>query len=202
MSVGTAPTYATLQDLRDYLSSSGNLGTAEDGLLTDCLLAAERAIEDYTRRRFGTTAGTIYYSRFTANVSGAALYTDEDIYAIRGGTVWNGDGQAIPAGSIWLEPRNEGPPYRVLRLYSTYVWTWNTDSEIAIPAAIGFSDRAPEAIRQATREYAAFLYRAKDQGPGDVAGFEEGGIVQQPKGMPESVRRKLEPYRSRSGGVV
>ncbi len=201
MSYGTvAPRYATLDDLRGYLSSNGQLGTAEDGLLTDCLIAAERAIDDYTRRTFVATPGTIYYSRHTATVSGAALYLDGDLYRLT--DLVNGDGASIPVGSVWLEPRNEGPPFRTIRLYSSYVWTWNTDSEVIISGSFGFSERAPEAIRQATREYAAYLYRQKDTGPGDVAGFPDGGQVEQPKGMPEHVRRKLEPYRSRSGGVV
>lgn len=201
MAFGTAPRYADLSDLRGYLSSSGNLGTVEDALLTDCLLAAESAIDDYTRRTFVGTTGTVYYSRFTANVVGPALYLDRDLINLV--ALENGDGQQIPLGSVWVEPRNEGPPYRVLRLKSgVSVWTWNTDSEVVVSGTFGFSERAPEAIRQATREYAAYLFRLKDTGPGDVAGFPEGGEVQQPKGIPEHVRRKLEPYRSRSGGVT
>lgn len=201
MAFGTAPRYADLSDLRGYLESKGNLGTMEDGLLTDCLLAAESAIDDYTRRSFVGTAGTVYYSRFTATVVGPALYLDRDLVHLV--ALENGDGQPIPLGSVWVEPRNEGPPYRVLRLKSgVSVWTWNTDSEVVVSGTFGYSERAPEAIRQATREYAAYIYRSKDQGPGDVAGFPEGGEVQQPKGIPEHVRRKLEPYRSRSGGVT
>jgi hypothetical protein len=133
-------------------------------------------------------------------VAGYALYIDEDLYSLT--ALVNGDGAVIPVGSLWLEPRNEGPPYRILRLYSSYVWTWNTDSEVIVSGSFGYSAAAPEAIQQATREYAAYLYRLKDTGPGDVAGFEEAGVVQQPKGIPEHVRRKLEPYRSRSGGVT
>lgn len=201
MSVGTAPRYANLSDLREYLGLGTAAAPGDDGLLTDCLLAAERAIDDYTRRKFVATPGTVYYSRFTANVAGPALYLDEDIYSLS--ALQNGDGNTIPVGSVWLEPRNEGPPYRVIRLYSSYVWTWNTDSEIIISGSFGWSATAPEAIRHATREYAAYLYRLKDASSfGDVAGFPEGGEVQVPKGIPEHVRRKIEPYRSRSGGVV
>ena len=201
MTYGTiAPRYATLEDLRQYLSSNGQLGTVDDGLLTDSLIAAERSIDDYTRRRFVATPGTVYYSRHTATSRYDALYLDDDLYRMT--NLVNGDGAVIPLGSVWLEPRNEGPPFRIIRLYSSYVWTWNTDSEVIISGSFGYSDRAPEAIRQATREYAAYLYRLKDSGPTDVAGFPEGGQVQQPKGIPEHVRRKLEPYRSRSGGVV
>lgn len=200
MAFGTAPRYSTLDDLRDYLSSNGGLGTAQDGLLTDCLLEAERFIDDYTRRDFAGTAGTVYYSRWTAEAVGPALYLDRDLYSLTGLT--NGDGATIPVGSVWVEPRNEGPPYRVLRLYSSYVWTWNTDSEIAVAGTWGFSTRAPDAIRGAAVRLAAFRYRLKDVGPGDVAGFSESGETTITKGLPQEIAFILSPYRSRSGGVV
>jgi hypothetical protein len=198
MTNGTAPRYATLSSLRDYLSSNGGLGTAQDGLLTDCLLEAERFIDDYTRRDFAGTAGTVYYSRFGANVTGAALYLDRDLVQLTG--LYNGDGATIPVGSVWVEPRNEGPPYRVLRLYSSYVWTWNT--EIAVAGTWGFSTSAPDAIRGAAVRLAAYRYRLKDTGPGMVAGFSEGGETTIEKGLPEELKFILAPYRSRSGGVV
>lgn len=200
MAFGTAPRYATLDDLRDYLSPQGSMGTFQDGLLTDCLLRAESFIDDYTRRDFAGTAGTVYYSRFTGNVVGPALYLDRDLIALQG--LYNGDGQTIPTGSVWVEPRNEGPPYRVLRLYSSYTWTWNTDSEIAVAGTWGFSTRAPAAIQGAVVRLAAYLWRLKDVGPGDVAGFSEAGEQTIAKGLPEEIKVVLAPYRSRSGGVV
>lgn len=198
----SAPRYASLSDLRTYLSSNGDLGTADDALLVNMLLRAETQIDNYTRRSFGTTQGTIAYSRWTAQAVGPALYLDEDLYAIAGGTVYNGDGQIIPAGSIWLEPRNEGPPYRILRLKSAFVWSFNTDSEILIPAARGYSAVAPADIAQATIELAAYHYRRKDVGPTDVSGMPDSGEVTYPKGIPETIKAVLSPYRSRSGGAV
>jgi hypothetical protein len=200
MAFGTAPRYSTLSDLRDYLSSNGGLGTAQDGLLTDCLLEAEGFIDAYTRRDFAGTAGTVYYSRWTANVAGPALYLDRDLVELTG--LINGDGQTIPVGSVWVEPRNQGPPYRVLRLYSSYVYSWNTDSEITVSGTWGFSTRAPEDIRGAAVRLAAFRYRLKDVGPGDVAGFAEAGETTIAKGLPEEIKFVLAPYRSKSGGVV
>jgi hypothetical protein len=200
MAFGTAPRYSTLSDLRDYLSSNGGLGTAQDGLLTDCLLRAEGFIDAYTRRDFAGTAGTVYYSRWTANVAGPALYLDRDLVELTG--LVNGDGQTIPVGSVWVEPRNEGPPYRVLRLYSSYVYSWNTDSEITVSGTWGFSTRAPADIQGAAVRLAAYIFRLKDTGPGDVAGFSEAGETTIAKGLPEELKFTLAPYRSKSGGVV
>ena len=200
---GTAPRYITLTDLRDYLSNNGELGTAQDGLLTDCILYAESAIDDYTRRSFGTTLGTYYVSRYEADkVVNQALYLDNDLYGIVGGTIYNGDNTRIPVGSVWLEPRNDGPPYRIIRLKSQFVWVWNTDGEIAIPGSFGFTDVAPSAIQQAALRWSAYMYKLKDVGPMDVSGFQAGGEVTVPKGMPDDVKYLLAPYRSRTGGVV
>lgn len=196
----SAPRYATLTDLRDYLSSSSSLGTAQDGLLTDCLLRAEGGINDYTRRDFAGTAGTVYYSRWTGEIRSNALYLDRDLHTLTG--LVNGDGASIAIGSVWVEPRNDGPPYRILRLKSSYVYTFNTDSEITVSGTFGFSTVAPDAIRQSTVRWAAHLFRQKDVGPTDMAGFPEGGQVSLPKGMPDDVRWLLSPYRSRSGGVL
>lgn len=193
--------YASLDDLREYMSSTGDLGTFQDGLLQSCLDWAEGHINAYTRRNFVGTAGTVYYNRYSQHlIRSQALYLNEDIVSLI--AVQNGDGQAIPLGSTWLEPRNSGPPYRIVRLRSAYVYTWNTDSDIVLSGTFGFSTIPPDAIKAATLEYAAFLMRSKDIGPLDVAGSPEMGEVKFPKGMPEGVKIKLSPYRSRSGGVV
>lgn len=193
--------YATLLDLRDYLSSTNALGTYNDGLLQDSLDEAERVINDYTRRNFAGTAGTAYVNRYSQQlVRNQAMYLRQDLFSLS--SLTNGDGQAIPVGSVWLEPRNAGPPYRMLRLHSGYVYTWNTDSDVTIAGTWGFSTVAPAAISRATVELGAYYYRVKDIGPTDVAGVNTAGEVVFPKNMPDYVRSKLEPYRSRSGGIV
>lgn len=193
--------YAGTTDLRAYLSSNGALGTTQNGLLQDVLDYAESVINDYTRRNFLGSAGTASYNRYAqGQVAGQALYLDQDLCALT--AVQNGDGQTIPVGSVWLEPRNEGPPYRILRLKSSSVWIWNTDSDVTISGTFGYGTVVPPAIKAATIEYAAYLFRYKDTGPGDVAGNPDTGEVVIPKGMPDTVKIKLAPYRSRSGGVV
>jgi hypothetical protein len=204
--IGTSPRYITLNDLRRYISANNNgLGTDEDELLKNCIVMAENQIDDYTRRNFVAEVGTRYYSRWTGRgmIKETALYFEDgvELFALpANGTVYGGDGRLIPVGSIWLEPRNAGPPFKLIRLYSPYVWSWNTDAEIAVPGTWGFSLTAPAAIQSATLELATYIYRSKDNGPGEVAGFDQAGNQTQPRGIPENVRRRIEPYRSRSGG--
>ena len=197
--------YIGTAELLQYMFSSGQpTNTAQYGLLGSCINRAESAIDDYTRRNFAGTAGTVYYNRFAQarQFMGQALYLDQDLHTLIG--VVNGDGQTIPVGSVWLEPRNL-PPYRILRLKSSYVWVWNTDSDVIVSGTFGFGTTPPADVVQATVRYASWLFRQKDAGGlagVDVAGFQEGGEVQYPKGMPDDVRYLLSPYRSRSGGIV
>lgn len=194
--------YAGTNDLRAYMSPTGALSTDQDGLLQDCLDRAESAIDDYTRRNFVGTAGTAFYSRYTqAQTYNQALYLNQDLFSLT--TLTNGDGANIPVGSVWLEPRNLGPPYRILRLKSAYVWVWNTDSDVQIVGTFGYGTVAPPDVQQATIRYAAYLFRQKDaSGPTDVSGFPQAGETPVPRGMPDDVRYLLAPYRSKTGGWV
>lgn len=180
----------------------GTITVDQQSLMGSAILEAEAAIDGYTRRNFAGTAGTVYYNRFvqSSQVVGQALYLDRDLHTLVG--VTNGDTTTIPTGSVWVEPRNEGPPYRILRLKSSYVWVWNTDDDVTISGTWGFGTVPPADIVSATGQYAAYLYRLKDVGPTDVSGFQEGGQVIYPKGIPDTVKIILEKYRSRSGGRI
>lgn len=203
--------YAGTPALINYMFGTLTTGTigAVGGTLTpsvlqlmqDCLDEAESAINDYTRRQFAGTAGTAYYNRYnTRLVQRQALYLREDLHTLI--SLTNGDTTTIPIGSVWLEPRNAGPPYRLLRLHSQYVYVWNTDSDIVVVGTFGFSTVPPAAIVRATVELATWYYRLKDVGPTNTAGMDAAGEVVYPKSLPDHIRGKLEPYRSRSGGVV
>lgn len=199
MTAGTS--YTNLAAVRDYLGFQGTQGTATDGILQDCIDDATRAIEDYTRRVFLGTVGTAFYSRYYQHqVVNQALYLDQDLHTLT--AVTNGDGQTIPVGSCWTEPRNAGPPYRILRLKSSYVWVWNTDSDLQVVGTWGYGTAVPGDIRRAAVQLSAYYYRLKDTGVGDVSGFQEGGEVIYPKGIPDTVKILLAPYRSRSGGKI
>ena len=193
--------YTDILAVRDYLGFQGTQGTSTNGILQDCIDDATAAINSHTRRNFLGTPGTYYVNRFGQDkVVNQALYLTRDLHTLVG--VVNGDTQVIPTGSVWLEPRNDGPPYRILRLKSQYVWVWNTDSDVVISGTWGYSTTVPDDIRRATIQLAAYYYKLKDTGVGDVAGFAEGGEVTIPKGIPDTVKIILEKYRSRSGGMV
>lgn len=204
--------YAGTPQLINYMFGTLTTGTigAIGGTLTpsvlqlmqDSLDEAESAINDYTRRQFVGTAGTVYYNRYETHlVQRQTLYLRQDIHTLV--SLTNGDQTVIPVGSVWLEPRNSGPPYRLLRLHSPYVYVWNTDSDVIVAGTFGFSTVPPAAIARACVELAAYNYRLKDtSAPNMTAGMEAAGEIQYPKSMPDYVRDKLNPYRSRSGGVV
>lgn len=189
--------YASTTDLASYM---GIVGTSQNALLQSCLDRAESQIEQYTRRNFVGTVGTVFYNRFLAKIApGQALYLDTDLLVAT--SITNGDGQNIPVGSVWLEPRNASVK-RIVRLMSSFVWVFNTDSEIQIAGTFGYSLTCPADIQQATIRYGAYLFRQKDVGITDVSGFADGGEVTYTEGMPKDVRWLLAPYRSRTGGVV
>lgn len=193
--------YITLADLRDRMGFTGTQGADQDGLMQVCIDDAEDFIDAHTRRNFLGTAGTHYINRFEQrNVVGQALYINSDLHTLT--ALLNGDTTTIPVGSVWLEPRNEGPPYRILRLKSSYVWVWNTDSDVIISGTFGYGTVVPPAIKEATTQLAQYYFRLKDAGPGGVTGFTEGGEVTYPPGVPDTVRAIIDKYRSRSGGAV
>ncbi len=203
--------YSGTPDLINYLFGTLTTGTigAIGGTLTpsvrqlmqDCLDEAESAINDYTRRQFAGTAGTVYVNRYSQRlVQDQAMYLQQDLFSLV--SLTNGDTANIPVGSVWLEPRNAGPPYRLLRLKSAFVFTWNTDSDVVISGTWGFSTVPPAAIARSTVRLAAYYYRLKDVGIGDIAGTDSAGEVTYPKGLPDDIKQQLAPYRSRSGGVV
>jgi hypothetical protein len=199
--------YVGTQQLADYLGqtlpfTSTPAGTQQQ-LLSDCIVRAEAAIDAYTRRNFAGTAGTVYYNRYAQGlVRSNALYLREDLHTLVG--VINGDTTTIPVGSVWTEPRNASPPYRVIRLKSSYVWVWNTDSDVIVSGTFGYGTVAPYDIQQATVRTAAYYFRSKDSGfvSPDVAGFDPAGNLPVAQGIPQDVRYLLAPYRSRTGGIV
>lgn len=180
----------------------GTVSPEQQALMGSAINEAERMIDDYTRRNFAGTSGTAYYNRYTQQFQlvNQAFYLDQDLHTLIG--VVNGDTTTIPTGSVWTEPRNAGPPYRILRLKSQYVWVWNTDTDMIVSGTWGFSTVPPAAIVGATEQLAAYYYRLKDAGPSGVTGFSEAGEPNYPPGIPDTVKYLLSPYRSRSGGRI
>lgn len=190
--------YANLTNLKLYLGLDS--GTIDDALLQQSLDRAEAEIDAHTRRSFVGTAGTVYASRFEADrVQHSAFYLRQDLHTLTSLTL--GNGQVVPIGSVWLEPR-EGPPYRIIRLHSAYVYTWNTDQDMIMAGTWGYGTIAPDDIQHATIRLAAQLYRQKDQSVTDTVGNDTLGVQSMPRGLPRDVYDILQKYRSRSGGAV
>lgn len=190
-----------------FLLYAYGTGAITDGtqqaLIVDAIANAEAAIDSYTRRNFVGTTGTVYYSRFDEwrVRPGGALYLHADLIAPI--EIQLGNSQNIPLGSIWLEPRDAGPPYRIVRLRSAYVWQWNTDQDMFISGTWGYSTAAPDDVVQATLRAAKYFYSLKDQsGYTNITGFDQAGVQQTISGLPDDVRYLLSPYRSRSGGMT
>lgn len=191
------PRYASLWETKRYLAIDG---TTDDALIQESLVRAEALIDAHTRRAFVGTAGTRFFNRFTQdNIRNNAFYLAEDLFSLTALTL--GNGQSVPVGSVWLEPR-AGPPYRALRLRSSYVYTWNTDTDMEIVGTWGYGTIAPFDITQATIRLAAQVYRQKDQSVTDTVGNDALGVQQMPRGLPRDVYDILEKYRSRSGGAL
>lgn len=188
--------YLGTAELRTYLGMGTSSGTADDALLGSLIVAAQTGIETYCRRTFAATAATQYFSQFTVQqTDGYLIHLDDDLYGVS--QLVNGNGATIPAGSYWLEPRNEGPPYAAIRLKSSQVWTWNTDGEISIAGTVGYSLTPPHDIVMATKRWAAQMYRGKDAANqfANVTAFAEAGQMIIEKGMPADVETLIKPYR-------
>lgn len=194
--------YIDLNYMKGYINAQGlEIDTTQDFLMQQCIDNAESAIDSYCRRDFVGAAGTRFFNRYDQGfIRSNTFWLEEDLFSLTALTL--GDGQTVPLGSVWLQPR-EGPPYRGIQLKSAYVFSWNTDQDMLVMGTWGYGTVAPPDIQQATVEYAVYLYRAKDVTPNDQIGYEQGaGVQPMGRGMPDGVRWKLSPYRSRSGGVI
>lgn len=173
--------YLTLADLKSYL---GLTNTTDDILLTDLLAAAQTAIDSYCDRTFEATSDTnrAFYAMEAAK--GQLLYLDTDLAQIT--SVTNGDLSAtiLAPSSYRLLPPD--PPYRALLLEEDTSVTW--EGIITISGRWAYSITAPIGVIQATREYAAYLYRTADLQA-------DRQLVQINNGQPHHIKQLLAGYR-------
>lgn len=149
--------YATLQQLKDYLKISSSVNS-EDVLLQSFLDEATSIIDEFTGR---VNAATTPAARtFTADhdADGALLMFDCDYAASISAVVHNG--VALQPSDYYTEPRHSGP-YWGISLKSGH---WSGEVEVA--ALWAYTTRvdgsADDVIVGACRALAAWLYRAKD----------------------------------------
>jgi hypothetical protein len=173
--------YLTRDELKTYLGISGD---AENDILDALLVAAQAGIDTYCDRTFEADTDTIRTFDAAWEAEGLLLYLDADL--AQASTITNGDtiASVIPASDYTLLPKD--PPYTMVALRDDVGVTW--EGEISIAGRWAYSISAPESIVQATREYAAYLYRAYDwQGDPRKRGLDVG--------MPDHVRQVLAGYR-------
>lgn len=185
--------YTTTAAVKAYL---GETGADDDDLLDALVEAAQAWIDLHTGRTFEASEdSTRYFDCVRGVVDGRRLWLDRDLCAIT--SVTNGDSTAIGATDYATQPRNETPYYAIDLLASkgTY-WTFTTDVEnaIAIVGKWAYSESAPNAVVQAAKRLAAYMYRQKDANVFDTTAFPEAGVITVPQGMPRDVRLLLAPY--------
>jgi hypothetical protein len=173
--------YTTATDLRTYL---GLHGTDEESLLNVLIGAAEAAIDGYCHRTFAALYDTTRTFEAQYAAQGAFLLLDADLCLLT--SVTNGDDAATtldPASYVLV---TQDPPYEALRLRPESGITWQ--GTISVTGRWAYSLNPPSAIIQATRDYAAFLYRAGDtQSERLRRGVETG--------LPLHLRQLLAPYQ-------
>ena len=168
----------------------------DDELLEDALEDGAAYIESWTGKIFETVAETRYYRQ--ASVNGLMLYLDQDLISVTTLLEGDTDQTSIPSTEYWLQPRNEGPPYRRIEIKadSEYSWNWATDGWIEVTGSWGFCADAPNDIRRAALILAAYLYRQKDSQVWDVVAVPSEGTVTIPQGVPATVKRILAKYQN------
>ena len=168
----------------------------DDELLEDALEDGAAYIESRTGKIFEAATETRYYRQ--ESVDGLVLRLDQDLISVT--TVLEGDTDQteIPSTEYWVQPRNEGPPYRRIEIKadSEYSWNWATDGWIEVTGSWGFCADAPNDIRRAALILAAYLYRQKDSQVWDVVAVPSEGTVTIPQGVPATVKRILAKYQN------
>lgn len=183
--------YCTIADLKAY---TGISGTADDLLLYDCIIRAQRAIEKRTGHVFEVTAATTRYLDAVGDVCGRTLLLRAEYAAIT--SITNGDGVAVAASDYVTKPANATPYYAVvLKGSAGLTWTWNTDPENAITVVgkVGYSLTPPDDIVQACVRLATHMYRAKDSQIMETVMTEQGIIAVQ-QGIPRDVYELIRGY--------
>lgn len=189
--------YIELEDLRSYLGLQTS-EVADDDLMQASIEAAQSYIEDQTHRVFEATTETRYYDSSARNRwDSTILDLDADLISVT--TLTNGDsgGTTIGPTNYWTLPRNDGPPYHQIKLYTNtgVYWEWDTDYWVSVAGTWGYSTVPPADISQACLVLAAYFFKQKDSQVFDTTAIPEAGVITIPSGIPSTVTRVLERYK-------
>lgn len=116
--------YATLQDVKDWLTTPGQTMTAatvDDTVIDLLLTAASRYIDNKCGRTFYPRIETRYYDVPEGTLDDRILMLDDDLLAVT--TLTNGDTTVITSADYKLYPMNFYPKYAIrLKQNSDYYW--------------------------------------------------------------------------------
>ena len=192
--------FITTDDVKLYI---GTDAPRDDALITQFITAAQRFIEDQTRRKLTPVTATRYYSQNDGRLQGQTLLLDEDLLTLT--SLTNGNGTTISNSNAVLEPRNFGPPYSTIRLNlnsATSVWQFNLDGEIAVTGTWGYTDdptfaAAHSSLKQWAIQLCAWMYRRRSSTNSDsdrpiVTG---DGVTIMPNAVPKDIMQGIAAHR-------
>lgn len=166
--------------------------------LERALKASITYIEEKTERVFVAVAGVRYYQREAINrYDSHELQLDGDIVTVT--ELLNADSAntEIEAANYWLLDRNLGPPYRSVRIDSTQSWQFDQDEWVSVTGTWGYSAACPADVVEAQLLLAALMYRQASSQVFDITAMPEQGVIQIPKGIPNTVREVISKYLRR-----
>lgn len=206
--------YASLTELRSWLTSGGNtLPVTDDALLTLFLADAQLLIDGFCHRTFESSAVSAKLFDAVADVrtldtlglqqTGATERTlwlgGFDLATTTGLIVVNGDGTTISSSNYVLEPRNSYPAYAItLKSGADVVWTYDDSPEgaISVTGHWAYSQTADSLIKSATLSLAAWAYRQRSSNADTDRPLLTGdGVTILPSALPKHVYQRLAERR-------
>jgi hypothetical protein len=181
----------------DVVKHLGIDSLTDTPLIESLVVSATAFIDGYCHRAFAAAADTTrYIDARGRHIRGLSLFLDNVGELAQITQIVNGDGLELASTDYVTTPRTL-PPFWSIRIKgrSGKQWTFTDDWEgaIEITGRWAYSITPPDAIREACVQYAAFLYRQKDQPLTDVTAI-EAGVVMRPVGLPVHIKMMLAPF--------
>ena len=186
--------YLTAAELKAYKDIDT---AADDMLLTSLIAAAQKYIENRTRRVFEASADATRYYTVGADTNGAILWLDRDLASITSITNnANGTVEVLATTDYVTLPRTA--PFNRIKLLgaSGKSWRYTVDPEnsIAVVGKWAYATSPPEDIKHACRRLATYYYMQKDAQVFDITAMPDQGAIVIPKGVPADVDKILDNY--------
>lgn len=148
---------------------------AEDAVLQTFLDQAEAELNAQTKKRYEAATETHYFRPCDMAWNNARVLLLKD-WLLSVSTLTNGNSTVISPVDYWLLPRGGGP-YSAIEIKSSAAgWSFNTDGEISVAGAWGFTATADDRVKRVTMRLAEFFFQKRaTTGESQVIG--EGQII-------------------------